>query len=238
MLSKYWFNIAKEYGIITGGVSQLVSNLDNKSKYVVHYRNLELYLSLRMKLTKIHGVLKFKQSDWLKKYIDFNTDKRKISANSFEKDFFKLMNYSVFGKTMENFRKRISVKLVSNSKDFIRCISKPSFFSQKILSKNFVAIHDIKPVLTLNEPVYVGFSILDLSKLLMYEFHYKYLKSKFDANLLFADTCSLVDETKTEDFYEHLYEDKDSFDFSDYPLNSKFFDSVNKVSVNSVNSVF
>ena len=168
MLSKYWLNIANEYGIIIGGVSQLVSNLDNKSKYVVRYRNLQLYLSLRMKFTKIHGVLKFKQSDWLKKYIDFNTDKSKISANSFEKYFFKLMNNSVFGKTVENLRKRISVKLVSNSKDFIRCISKPSFVSQKIFSKNFVAIHDIKPVLTLNEPVYVGFSILDLSKLLMY----------------------------------------------------------------------
>ena len=167
MLSKYWFNIANEYGIIIGGVSQLVSNLDNKSKYVVHYRNLQLYLSLRMKFTKIHGVLKFKQSDWLKKYIGFNTDKMKISANSLEKYLFKLMNNSVFGKKMENLRKR-SVKLVSNSKDYIRFISKPSFVSQKMFSKNFVAIHDIKPVLTLNKPVYVGFSILDLSKLLMY----------------------------------------------------------------------
>ena len=144
-----------------------------------------------MKLTKIHRVLKFKQSDWLKKYIDINTDKRKNIANSFGKYFFKLMNNSVFGKTMENLRKRISVKLVNNSKDYVRCVSKPCFISQKIFSKNFVAIHQIKPVLTLNKPIYVGFSILDLSKLLMYEIHYKYIKSKFDAKLLFTDTYSL-----------------------------------------------
>ena len=136
-----------------------------------------------MKMTKIHRVLKFKQSDWLKRYIDFNTDKRKNAPNSFEKIFSKLMNNSAFGKTMENLRKRISVKLVNNTKDYVRCISKPSFVSQKIFSKNFVAIHEIKLILTLNKPIYVGFSILGLSKLLIYEFHYKYIGSKSDAKL-------------------------------------------------------
>ena len=101
-------------------------------------------------------------------------------------------------------------------------------FHKKIFSKNFVAIHEIKPVLTLNKPIYVGFSILDLSKFLMYEFHYKYIKSKFDANLLFTYTDSLVFEIKTEDVYESFYKGKNLFDFSDYPLNSKFFDLVNK----------
>ena len=128
-------------------------------------------LSLAMKSTKVHGILKFKQSDWLKEYISFNTNKRKNTANSFEKDFFKLINNSVFGKTMENLRKRINVKLVNNAKDYVRYISKPSFVSQKIFNRNFVAIHEIRPVLTINKPIYVGFSILDLSKLLMYEFH-------------------------------------------------------------------
>ena len=130
------------------------------------------------------------------------------------------MNNSVFGKTMENLRKRISVKLVNNSKVYVRCISKPSFISQKIFSKNLVTIHEIKPVLILNKPIYLGFSILDLTKLLMYEFHYKDIKSKFDAKLLFTDTDSLV--------YDDFYQDKNLFDVSDYLLDSKFFDPANK----------
>ena len=167
MLSKYCSNIANKYGIKIGGVNKLVPNLGNKSKYVVHCRNIQLYLSLGMKLTKVHRILKLNQSDCLKKYIEFNTDKRKNAASSFEKKYFKLMNSSVFGKTMENLRKIISVKLVNNAKDYVKCISKPSFVSQKIFSKNFVAVHEIKPVLMLDKRIYVGFSILDLSKLLI-----------------------------------------------------------------------
>ena len=177
---------------------------------------LQLYLSFGMKLTKGHGILKLKQSDWLKRYIDFNTNKRKNAANSFEKDFFKFMNNTVFGETIENLRKRISVKLINNAKDYAKYISKPSF-DKTIFNKNFVVIHEIKPVLTLNKPIYVGFSILDLSKLLMYEFHYKYIKSKSDAKLLFTDTDSLVYKIKTEDVYEDFYQDKNLFDFSNYP---------------------
>ena len=131
-----------------------------------------------MKLTKVHRILNFKQSDWLKEYIDFNTDKRKNAVNSFEKDFFKLMNNSVFGKTMENLRKTVSVKFINNAKDYVKRISKPSFISQKIFSKNFVAIHQIKAVLILNKSIYVKFGILDLSKLLMYKFHCEYIKNK------------------------------------------------------------
>ena len=104
----------------------------------------------------------------------------------------------------------------------------PSFVSQKIFSKNFVAIHEIKPVLTLNKPIHVGFIILDLSKYLMYEFHCNYIKSKFEAKLFFTDTYSLVYEIKTEDVYEDFFQDKNLFDFSDYPLHSKFFDPVNE----------
>ena len=108
--------------------------------------------------------------------------------------------------------------MINNAKDYVTCMSRPSFVSQKIFSKNFVAVHKIKPVLTLNKPIYVGFSILELSESLKYEFHYKYMKNKFDAKLLFTDTDSLVYEIKTEDICEDFYLDNDLFDFSDYPL--------------------
>ena len=135
---------------------------------------------------------------------------------------------SIFGKAMENLQKRINIKLINNAKDNVKRINKPSFVSQKIFSKNFVAVHEIKPVLILNKPIYVGFSILDLSKYFMYEFHYKYIKSKFDAKLLFTDTDSLVYNTEAKDVHEDFYQDKNLFDFSEYPVDSKFFDPVNK----------
>ena len=120
-----------------------------------HYTNLQLYLSLGMKLTKIHRVLKFKQTDSIKKYIDFN------AINSFEKNF-KLMINSVHGKTMKNLRKRISTKVVNNEEDFLKHVSKPTYISREIFGKNYYAVHEIKPVLTLNKPIYVGFTVLGL----------------------------------------------------------------------------
>ena len=130
--------------------------MGDKTNYVVHYTNLQLYLSLGMKLTKIHRVLKFKQTDSIKKYIDFN------AINSFEKNFFKLMINSVHGKTMKNLRKRISTKVVNNEEDFLKHVSKPTYISREIFGKNYAAVHEIKPVLTLNKPIYVGFTVLGL----------------------------------------------------------------------------
>ena len=130
--------------------------MGDKTNYVVHYTNLQLYLSLGMKLTKIHRVLKFKQTDSIKKYIDFN------AINSFEKNFFKLMINSVHGKTMKNLRKRISTKVVNNEEDFLKHVSKPTYISREIFGKNYAAVHEIKRVLTLNKPIYVGFTVLGL----------------------------------------------------------------------------
>ena len=235
MLSNYCDDIANEYKIKIGNVNKLVPNLSNKNRYVLHYKNLQLYLSLKIKLTKLHRILKFKQCDWLKIYIDF---KRKHAANSFEKDFFKIMNNSVYGKTMENFKKRIKVRLVNNTKDFKKYLSEPSLVSQKIFSENIFAIHQIKPVLTLDKPVYDGFSILYLSKLLMYEFHYNYIKTKYDAKLLFTDTDGLVYEIETDDVYKDFYEDKDLLDLSNYPQDSNFFDPVNKKVIGQMKDEF
>ena len=159
----------------------------------------------------------------MSQYIDFNTYRRKYATNS-----FKLMNNSVYGKTMENLRKRINFRLVNTAKDYKKYVSKRSFVSQKLLNKNVVAIHEIKSVLTLDKSIYVGFSILDLSKHLMYEFHYSYIKSKFNANLLLANTGTLVYEIETDDVNEDFYENKNWLDLSDFPQDSKFFDCVNK----------
>ena len=156
--------IADEYGIKVGDVKTLIPNLSNKTKYVLYYRNLQLYLSLGIILTKIHRALQFKQSDWMKKYIDFNTEKRKNATNVFEKDFFKLMINSVYGKTMENLRKRINVRLVNNEKDFLKYTSRPTYVAHKLFDKNYAAIHEIKPVLVLKKPIYVELTVLDLSK--------------------------------------------------------------------------
>ena len=230
MLSEYCKNIQKKFNISTGLVHKLIPTLCNKEKYVLHYRNLQLYLDLGLKLKKVHRVLEFNQSPWLKQYIDFNTQKRTQAKNSFEKDFFKLMNNSVFGKTMENIRKRVDVRLITDEKKLLKMVSKPTYVSSKIFNENLVAVHKIKETLTLNRPAYVGMCILYLSKTLMYNFHYNYIKNKYEekAKLLFTDTDSLTYEIEAEDVYQDFWNDKDLFDNSDYSENSKYFNKTNK----------
>ena len=230
MLSEYCKNIQKKFKISTGLVHKLIPTLCDKEKYVLHYRNLQLYLDLGLKLKKVHRVLEFNQSPWLKQYIDFNTQERTQAKNSFEKDFFKLMNNSVFGKTMENIRKRVDVRLITDEKKLLKMASKPTYVSSKIFNENLVAVHKIKETLTLNRPAYVGMCILDLSKTLMYDFHYNYIKEKYGdkAKLLFTDTDSLTYEIEAEDVYQDFWNDKDRFDNSDYPENSPYFDKTNK----------
>ena len=124
------------------------------------------------------------------------------AANDFEKDFLKLMINSVYGKTMENVRKRINARLVNKAQGFLKYTSKPTYITHKIFGKNYAAIHEIKPVLILNKPIYVGFTVLDLSKWKMYDFYYHFIKNNFDAELLFTDTGNLNYEIKSENVYE------------------------------------
>ena len=202
------------------GVKKLIPNLRDKNNYVVHYKTLMQYLNLGMELKKIHRGIKFVECDFLKPYIDMNTNLRTQAKNNFEKDFFKLMNNSVFGKTMENIRNRVNIKLTTTGEQFKKLTAKPNYESRKIFNENLVSVHMKKTSLTMNKPVYLGMSILDLSKTLMFDFHYKYIIPKYGnkAKLLFTDTDSFLYEIQTEDFYKDISGDvKDRFDTSDYP---------------------
>ena len=230
MLSDYCNEIKNKFKISSGNVRKLIPTLRDKKNYVLHEENLKLYLSLGLKLKKVHRVLEFDEKPWLKEYIDFNTEKRKEAKNSFEKDFFKLMNNSVFGKTMENIRKRCNIYLETDPDHLLRQTAKPTFVSCKIFHENLVAVHMKKKILKLDKPSYVGMCILDLGKVLMYDFHYNFIKAKYGdlAKLLFTDTDSLCYHIITDDVYEHLYLSKDMFDNSDYSKSSKFFFDENK----------
>ena len=233
MLSGYCKKIAKKYKVSIGLVSKLIPMLRDKKEYMLHYHNLQLYLNLGLKIKKVHRVLEFNQSPWLKQYIDFNTEKRKNAKNSFEKDFFKLMNNSVFSKTMENLCTWVDVRLVTNEKKLDKLTAKPTYVSSKIFNENLMAVHKVKETLTLNRPAYVGMCILDLSKTLMYDFHYNYIKKKYDngAGLLFTNMDSLTYETEAEDIYKDFWNDKDMFDDSDYPEALPYYCNVNKKSL-------
>ena len=203
-------------------VEKLIPNLRDKKNYVIHYKNLMQCLKLGMKLKKIHRGIRFVESDFMKLYINTNTNLRAQAKNNFEKDFFKLMNNSVFGKTMENIRNRVDVKLVNTKEKFKKLVAKPNFKSRKIFNENLISVHMKKTSLTMNKPVYLGMCILELSKILMFDFHYKYIKPKYEnkAKLLFTDTDSFLYEIETEDFYKDIAGDvKDRFDTSEYPEN-------------------
>ena len=205
------------------GVKKLIPNLRDKNNYVIHYKNLMQCLRLGMKLKKIHRGIKFIESDFMSSYIKMNVNLRTQAKNNFEKDFYKLMNNSVFGKTMENIRNRVNIKLVNTEEQFKKLTAKPNYESRKILNDNdnesLVSVHMKKTSLTMNKPVYLGMSILDLSKTLMYDFHYNYVIAKYGnkAKLLFTDTDSFLYEIQTEDFYKDISGDvKDRFDTSEY----------------------
>ena len=173
---------------------------------------MQLYLDLGLKKKKVHRVLEFDQPPWPKQYIDFNTEKQKNAKNSFEKDSFKLMNNSVFGKTMENLRKGVEIKLLTDDKKkLMKLTSKPTYVSSEIFNEKPVTVHKIKECLTQTDlPAYVVMFILDLSKVLMYDSHYNYIKNKYNdrAKLLFTDTDSLTYEIEAEDVYRDFWKDR------------------------------
>ena len=206
------------------GVEKLICHFKSRRNYVVHFVNLRQYLEMGMILTAVHRGISFNQSPWMEPYIRKNTELRKSATNSFEKDFFKLMNNSVFGKTIENIRKRQNIKLVEKRDLALKLSSRPNFERATIFDPNLVAIHMKQTEIYFNKPVYAGQAILDLSKTLMYDFHYNYIRKKYPegGELLFTDTDSLMYEIQTDDFYSDIEPDiVDKFDTSDYPSDHK-----------------
>ena len=169
-----------------GKVEKLVCSIEDKKIYIIHIRASKQALNHGLVLKYVHRVIKFNQEAWLKLYIDMNTNLRKEAKNDFEKDFFKLMNNSVFGKTMENVRKHRDIKLVTTEEKRIKLVSEPNYHTTKHFSKNLLAIEMKKTKVKMNKPVYLGMSILDISKTLMYEFWYDYVKPKYKRNRNYA----------------------------------------------------
>ena len=179
---------------------KLVCNLRNKKKYVVHIRSLKQALNYGLKLKTVHRIIEFNQESWLKPYIDMNTELRKIAKIDFEKDFFKLMNNAVFGKTMENVRKHRDIKLVR---------TEPNYHTMNYISEDLSIIEMKRTKVKMNKPIYLGLSILEISKLLMYEFRCDCMKPKYGDNvkLSYMDTDSFIMNIKTEEIYKDIAND-------------------------------
>ena len=188
------------------GVEKLIPNLYDKKRYVIDIRAVDQALKHELVLECIHRAIKFKQLAWMKGYIDFNTKLRTEAKNDFEKDFYKLMNNSVFGKTMENIRKHRNIKLVTNREAYLKTVMKPNFKSGVLFGENLMGCEMGKIKVVMNKPVYLGQAILDLSKIVMYEFHYDYMKQKYpeELTLCYMDTDSLIYDIETDDFYKDI----------------------------------
>ena len=217
--------------MVINNTKKLVCNLHDIKNYVVHINVLKQALDYGLKLRKVHRVIEFDQEAWLKEYIDVNTELRKKASNDFEKDFFKLMNNAVFGKTMENVRKHQDIKLVKTDKKRNKLVSEPNYHTMKLIDDNLAIIEMRKVKVKMNKPIYLGLSILDISKITMYEFWYDYVKSKYEdrARLCYMDTDSFVVNIKTKDFYKDIAENvKERFDTSNYIYDRPLPTGVNK----------
>jgi hypothetical protein len=263
MVSPYNVDLAEIAGDKLKDTVKLVPNLHDKEGYVMHYMALKQCLDLGMVLEKIHKVISYQQTPWLQKYIDFNTKNRTIAkknGNAFLTDFYKLMNNSVFGKTMENVRNRANLTLITDipsidvdednddeaykkmtpERKLLRRMASSDHHLQNItiFNENMVCISQAKGEIKMNKPIYCGQSILDISKTFMYDFHYNTMQKKYcqdedfeKCKLLFTDTDSLCYHIKNEDLYKDLEEIKDLCDFSDYPKEHPLFNETNRATI-------
>jgi len=207
-------------------------NLYDKKKYVLYLKNLQLYTQLGMNVLKIHTVLAFDQKAYLAPYILFNTEKCQQARSDFEKDLYKLLSNAVYGKTIEQLRNRMHIKLISDPDEAKRNIRKPTCNSFHIINEDLIMVHLGKQKIMMNKPIFAGMVILDIAKTVVYEMHYNYIHKKFSserAKLLFTDTDSLTYSIETGDIYEEMLPDvEDHFDCSKYPETHVLYSTANK----------
>ena len=229
-LSPFTRQVAQQHSIHVGQVEKLLTTLWKKERYVLHYRNLQLYVNLGMKLEKVHRVLKFHQRPSLREYIQFNTEKRASSHNSFDINFYKFLSNSLFGKTMERPDNKTHIRLVNSIKTYERCVSKLNFKNSKIINPDLVGIEMNLSCLKINKPFYLGMAIMDISKCHMFSFHYNVMKKFYGERLQlgYTDTDSLIYGIQTDDVYADMQQLKDHFDFSNYPQSSPLYSKENK----------
>jgi hypothetical protein len=208
---------------------KLVCSFEDKTKYVLNYRYLKFALKQGLELVKVNRVIEYEQMNFMEGYIQMNTTERTRAKSDFEKDFYKLMNNSVYGKTMENVRNRINYKLISNENEILRLRNMPKRFTY--FNENLLGVHLLKKEVVLNKPIYIGQNVLDESKVVMYDFYYNFIMIKFNpdnAKLLMTDTDSLVLHIQNENPYEIMKENKGYFDLSEFPKESDLYDPTNK----------
>ena len=213
---------------------KLIMDQTNKQRYFLHYRDLKFYIRHGIRIVKVHSVYKFKQSPWLAKYINYNTEQRKKAKTEFEKHFYKLMNNSFYGKTIENIRKRLNLDLIEKS-DTHRILNRQSklSFDDKLAEYEKFNLYSFnKETIKLTKPIYIGFCVLELSKLLMYEWFYDKMQPYFgehNLELHHLDTDSFIFSFKpVKCLVENLKLFKEDFDFSDLDPSHGLYSKDNK----------
>lgn len=239
-LSKFMKEHATKFDINCAKTKKLIPNLNNKDKYVVHLKTLQLYLSKGLELECVYRAVTFHQEPWMKPYIDNNARMRKDAVDDYEKDLWKMMSNAVYGKTMENVRKRAEVKIVTgnNMRRAQKLLNSPLLRQVQILKQDeIIAVQKAQKEIVLCKPIFVGFSVLELSKYIMYNFHYNFIKSKYSdkAKLLYTDTDSLIYHIETKDLYQDMKDNQEYFDFSKIGKNPQlehFYDDDTKKNTN------
>ena len=229
-LSDYQLNCLTVENKKIGNVPKLILNLKDKEKYVIHYELLKYYEYLGLKVKKIHRIISFKQEAWLKKYINFNTEQRTKATSEFEKDLWKKMSNSFYGKTMENIRGRVNVEMLKTEEEARKMFSKPNYKDHVVFNNDLIAVLNNITSVKFDKPIYLGMCILDYSKLLMYQFYYERINKLWPNNQIIGyDTDSFFLNIETEDVYEDMKLIQDDLDTSNYPKEQEYLKEIERL---------